>query len=172
MNSQEQDPHIKIKIADNENFFDLSLCAKEFLEFIKNFRDKFLNKKYFILTAYYDNVLAGLLVAEDKSQKVNSLTKVLPRMYLKLLYVNPRFRNRKLGKKLLDHLIEVQKKRGIALISIKLPQRYKRGIQFFIKNNFYTSFKDNDRIILELNLWNDFGIRDCYIIDDNFVDYE
>ena len=171
MNSRE-DPHIIIKVADNENIIDLSLCAKEFLEFIKNFRDKFLNKKFFILTAYYDNVLAGLLIAEDKSQKVDSLNKVVPRMYLKLLYVNPRFRNRHLGKKLLDHLIEIQKDRGIALISIKLPQRYKQGIQFFLKNNFITSSKDNDRIILELNLWNDFGIRDCHIIDEDFVDFE
>ncbi|MHA1150006.1 MAG: GNAT family N-acetyltransferase [Promethearchaeota archaeon] len=172
MNSQEKEPHVIIKVADDENFIDLNLCAKEFLEFIKNFRDKFLNKKFFILTAYYDNVLAGLLVAEDKSQKVNSLTKVLPCMYLKLLYVNPRFRNRHLGKMLLDHLIEIQKERGIALISIKLPQRYKKGIQFFLKNNFNTTFKDNGRIILELNLWNDFGIRDCHIIDENFVNYE
>ncbi|MHA1491269.1 MAG: GNAT family N-acetyltransferase [Promethearchaeota archaeon] len=167
-NALENNPDIKIKIAKDENLFDLNLCAKDFLDLINNFEKKFYNKKFFVLTAYYNKVLAGILVAEDKSQKVNSLEKILPTMCLQLLFVNSNFRSRTLGKKLLKAFLNIQKEKGIAIIYIKLPQKYKKGIMFFQKNNFYQVGMVRNKIILELYLWNDYGIRDCQLIGNNF----
>lgn len=159
---------IEIKIAGKENFIDLKLCAMEFLDFIKDFKKIFFNKKFFILAAYYDSVLAGILVAEDESKKIDSIEKIVPIMYLHLLFVNPKFRHKNIGKLLLDNFIIILKKKGTASIYVKLPQKYKKGVEFFQKNNFHQVNKNHNRIILELNLWNDFGIRDCLIIGDNF----
>lgn len=165
-----KDPKIRIKVAKNEGLFDLNLCAKEFIDLIDNFKKKFLNKKFFILTAYYEEILVGILVAEDKSHKVKSLEKLLPNMYIHMLYVNPNYRKKKIGKDLLDSFIDIQKKKGIASIYIKLPQKYKSGISFFLKNNFRQSRKERSKVVLELNLWNDYGIRDYQVIEEDLND--
>ncbi len=161
-------PKIEIKIAGKENFIELKLCAMEFLDFIKDFKKKFLYKKFFILTAYYDSILAGILVGEDEGKKIDSIEKIVPIMYLHLLFVNPKFRHKNIGKSLLDNFKSILRKKGIASIYVKLPQKYKKGVEFFQKNNFHQVDKNHNRIILELNLWNDLGIRDCQIIGDNF----
>ena len=162
-----QDPNIKIKIAETSDFFDLNLVAKEFIDFIDDFRKKFLDKKFFVLTAWYNNILAGLLISEDKSKKVSSLKKLLPSMYLHLVYVNPKFRNKHIGKQLLENFIKVQKEKGTASIYIKLPQNYKNGIRFFQHNQFRQICVDRNKITLELNLWDDFGVTECQIIDED-----
>ncbi|TFG01488.1 MAG: GNAT family N-acetyltransferase [Promethearchaeota archaeon] len=161
-------PKIEIKLAGKEDFIELKLCAMEFLDFIKDFKKKFFNKKFFILTAYYDSILAGILVGEDEGKKIDSIEKIVPIMYLHLLFVNPKFRHKNIGKALLDNFKSILKKKGIASIYVKLPQKYKKGVEFFQKNNFHQVDKNQNRIILELNLWNDLGIRDCQIIGDNF----
>lgn len=177
MNNQTDYKKIKIKIAEKENFFDLSLCAKEFIELIDNFKSKFLNRNYFVLVAYYKEILAGILVAEDKSQKVDSLEKIIPHFCLHLLYVNPNYRKKGIGKRLFNTFIMISKKEGYAAIYIKLPNKYKKGISFFMKNEFLGNKfrqkgKKNNKIILEMNLWEDYGIRDCQIIKiDSFALY-
>ena len=87
-----------------------------------------------------------------------------------MLFVNLRFRNKYIGKKLLETFIETQKSKGVASIYIKLPQKYKKGIKFLQKNNFGQINKINSNVILEIKLWNDFGVRDCQIIGDNIND--
>ncbi len=165
-----KNPEIKIEVSTNENLFDLNLCAKEFIDLIDNFKKKFLNKKFFILTAYFNEILVGLLVAEDKSHKVDSLEKILPTVYIHMLYVNPTYRNKNIGKELLDKFLNIQKEKGIATIHIKLPQKYKSGISFFLKNNFRQIHKDGSKVILEINLWNDYGIDDCQIVEEDLDD--
>jgi hypothetical protein len=56
------------------------------------------------------------------------------------------------------------------LISVKIPQKYRAGIKFFLKNRFLVVEKKENDIVLEINLWNDYGIRDCQIIDEDFND--
>jgi GNAT superfamily N-acetyltransferase len=167
---EKKDPRIKIQVAKNEDLFDLNLCAKEFIDLIDNFTKKFLNKKLFILTAYYENILVGILVAEDKSHKVDSLEKLLPKIYIHFLYVNPFYRNKNIGKEMLDKFLDIQKEKGTASIYIKLPQKYKSGIKFFLKNNFRQVHKEGTKIVLELNLWNDYGIRDYQIVEEDLND--
>lgn len=162
--------NIEIKYANEENFYDLYLCANEFLDFIDNFKEKFFNKEYFILSAYFNNVLAGLLIAEDKTQKINSLKEIVPHMNLHLLYVNPKFRNKNIGKILLNYFILIQKNNDIASIYVELPQKYRDGIKFFLENNFKIINRKIDKIVLELALWKDYGIRECQIIGENFND--
>jgi len=169
MQINENRSKIIIKIANKENFFDLSLCAEEYIELIDNFRQKFLNEQFFVLLAYWNNVLAGILVAEDNSQKVDSLEKILPTMSLSLLFINPNYRHKGLGKRLMNCLIMILLKKGFASISIELPKNYKEGIHFFLHNDFLNyKFrqieKTDTKIILEMNLWNDYGIRDCQLI--------
>ena len=161
---------VQVKISDEEDFFDLNLCAKEFLDFIDEFQIKFLEKKYFILKAHYNDILAGILVAEDKTNKVDSLKKFVPIIHLHLIYVNNQFRKKSIGKILLESFILIQKKNGMALINVKIPQKYRDGIKFFLKNKFLVVEKKENDIVLEINLWNDYGIRDCQIIEEDFND--
>ncbi len=88
---------IEIRPANNESLTDLGLCAKEFIDFIDDFKNKFLNKVFFVLSAHLNDILVGILVAEDKSQKLDSLEKLVPIVYLHLLFVNPISRNKKIG---------------------------------------------------------------------------
>lgn len=161
-----QTPNLKIEIspANNEILTDLDLCAEEFIEFIDNFKYKFLNKDFFVLTAYLNDILVGILVAEKKSQKLDSLEKLVPIIYLHLLYVNPISRNKKIGERLLKKFLSIQKKKGIAYIYIKIPQNYKDGIKYLSKSNFQHVSKKDNRIIMQYNLWNDYGIRNCHNI--------
>ncbi|MHA1294131.1 MAG: GNAT family N-acetyltransferase [Promethearchaeota archaeon] len=164
------DSKLKIRIANIKDFFDLKLCAKEFIDFISDFKKKFLNNVFFILTGYYNNVLAAILIAEDKSNKIDSIERIIPTINLYLLYVNPKYRKKQIGKKLLETFINVQKERGIGYIIIKLPQKYKKGINFFKKNNFFQIGLEKNKVILAMNLWNDFGIRDYQIIEEDLND--
>ena len=78
--------------ANKEDLIDLNLCAKEFLQLIEDFNINFLNRKYFTLTAYYKKLLVGILIAEEKNHKVDSLEKIVPKTNLYLIYVSPSFR--------------------------------------------------------------------------------
>ena len=98
--SQISNLKIEIRLANNESLTDLELCAKEFKDFIDNFKIKFLNKDFFVLTAHLNDLLVGILVAEEKSQKLDSLEKLIPIMDLHLLFVNPISRNKKIGEKI------------------------------------------------------------------------
>ena len=159
-----------IKSADSENLLDLELCAKEFLDFIDNFKEKFLKGKFFVLTAYFDSILAGVLVADKKIRQIDALEKIIPNIYLYLIYVNKKFRNNQIGKKLLDSFINIQKQNGIASIYIELPQKFKKGINFLQKRSFQRISKIQNNIILELKLWNDYGIIDSQVIEEDFND--
>jgi len=170
MEPRRNDSDLRINLAKNENLYDIHLCAEEFIDLIDSFKERFLNKEIIILTAFYDNILSGFLVAEDKSQKIDAIETILPSTCLHLLFVNSKFRNKRIGKVLLETFIKAQKKKGIASIYIKLPQKYKSGIKFLQKNDFHQIDIERSNIILEKNLWNDYGVRDCQIIGDNIND--
>lgn len=167
---KKEEHQITIKIAEDENLINLNLCAKEFIDLIDDFKINFIKKKYFILTAYNNELLVGILIAEAKVRKVNSFDKILPKVRFYLLYVNPIFRGEQIGKKLLENYLEIQKINGIAAVYIKLPQKYKKGIDFLKKANFSQTEKKNNKIKLEFNLWNDYGIKDYNIIDKSLKD--
>jgi GNAT superfamily N-acetyltransferase len=162
--------NIKIKIADKETFLDLNLCAKEFIDLLDNFKKNYLNKRYFVLTAYYKNVLAGVLIAKDKSHKIDSLERIVPTMSLHLLYVNSLYRNKGIGTKLMNTFLMILKNRGFAYVSIKIPKHYKKGVDFFLNNEFLNNHFSQEGItdnyiILEMNLWTDFGIKNCILTE-------
>jgi len=108
---QIDDSDISIKEANKEDLIDLNLCAKEFLQLIEDFNINFLNRKYFTLTAYYKKCLVGILVAEEKNHKVDSLEKIVPKTILYLIFVNPSFRKNHIGKKILINYLTIQKKK-------------------------------------------------------------
>lgn len=168
MKSNMSENNIVIKVAKAEDLFDLKLCANEFLEYINDFQTKFLKNKIFILAAYYNNNLAGLLVSEQNTHKVDSIENLIPIVYLYLLYVNPKFRKRHIGTTLLESFIILQKKKGIASICIKLPHNYKNGIKFFQHYEFHLVGQIKNSIILEHKIWDDYGISDCQLIGDDF----
>lgn len=170
MELKDKDSKINIKIAQDESVINLNIIAEEFLELIDDFNINFINNKYLILTAYFNNNLAGILIAENKIHKIDSLEKIIPKVSLYLIYVNATFRNNHIGKKLLNCFLKIQKSKGVASVYIELPQKYIRGIEFFKRNNFLQMGKDKNKIILEINLWNDYGIRDDDIIENSFND--
>lgn len=170
MDPQKNDTRLQIVKAKSENVYDICLCAEEFIDLIDHFKEKFLDKELVILIAFYDDVLSGFLVAEDKSQRIDALEKIVPTTCMHLLFVNSKFRNKQIGKVLLETFIEAQKKKGTASIYIKLPQKYKNGIRFLQMHDFHQIDKVKSKIILEKKLWNDYGVRDCQIIGDNVND--
>ena len=170
MSSSNNKLDIEIRIARNENLYDLNLCANDFIDFIDNFEEMFINKELFILTAYNIDVLVGILVAEDKTKIIDSIENLLPKTCLHLVYVNSNYRKNNIGTNLLNSFIDIQKKNGIALIQSILPQKYITGINFLQKNNFYPKEKIHNKVILELKLWDDYGVSDCNIIEDNYDD--
>jgi GNAT superfamily N-acetyltransferase len=167
MNDLKKESSVAVKIAKLEDFVDLYLCAGDFIDFIQNFKKKFYEGKLFILTAIFNGVLAGVLISEDESRIIDSIDKIIPTMHLYLIYVNPTYRNKKLGKILIDKFITYAKKKGIGSIYIKLPEKYKNGIKFFERCHFQVEDVNGSEVILHLNLWNDYGVRNCEIVDED-----
>ena len=89
--------NIVYKIANNDDYLDICLCANEYIEIINHFKEKFLNKELSVLMVYYNKILSGILVAEDKSNKVNSIEKILPSICIHLIFINPVFRKKYLN---------------------------------------------------------------------------
>jgi len=163
-----KDLEISMGFSSNMSLIDLRLCAKEFIDFIEGFSDNYNPENYFILTALQDDQLVGILIADKKSTNDDPIINFLPTTSLKLLFVAPKFRNNKIGYLLLNKFITLQKKEGIAIIQIELPQHYVSGIKFFQKYNFHKKEKFRNKILLERNIWIDFGIRNIDFIDNSY----
>ena len=166
MNYENEKSKIIIKTGNNEDLIELQICASEFIDFIDDFEINLHNKKYFILAAYYLKNLSGVLLAENCVSIVNDLDKIIPKIQLIFLFVNPAHRNNYIASLLLNHYIKIQKKAQIAAIFIKLPQKYKFGKKFLEKFNFIQTKSTNNEIILERKIWYDFGIE-FYDFDKN-----
>ncbi len=163
-----KDLEITLVSSTNLSLIDLRLCAKEFIDFIDGFSDNYNNESYIILAALQDDLLVGILIADKKCNNDDPIINLLPTTSLKLIFVTPKFRNNKIGHFLLDKFINLQKEDGIAIIHIELPQHYIEGIRFFQKYNFYEKENFRNKILLERNIWTDFGIRDADFIDNSF----
>jgi GNAT superfamily N-acetyltransferase len=158
METKRQKLNIVIKTGNNEDLIELQLCANDFIDFIDDFEINLQNEKYFILTAYYFNNLSGVLLAENNHSKVNALVNLVPKVKLIFLYVNPAYRNNKIGSHLLRSFIKIQRERKIAAIYINLPRKYTVGKKFLEKYNFFQIKTSHNNIVLERTLWCDFGI--------------
>ncbi|TFG17041.1 MAG: N-acetyltransferase [Promethearchaeota archaeon] len=161
MNQKNEKSNVIIKTGNNEDIIELQMCANEFIEFIDDFEINLHNKKYFILTAYYFKNLSGILLAENVISKIDGLEKIVPKVQLIFLFVNPVYRNKGIANLLLNYFIKIQKKEKIASIYINLPQKYKFGKKFLEKYDFVQTITTNNNIILEKTLWYDFGIESC-----------
>lgn len=150
---------VSIKVASENDIIDINLCAEEYLQLLEDFEVKYSKGDYFILIAYYDNILAAVLVAEKRIHKVDSLETIVPKSRLCLIYVNSLYRKKQIASRLLDFFKKVQKEKGIASIFVELPLKYQKGIKFFEKNDFQITGKNKDKFYLEFYLWNDFGLR-------------
>ncbi len=168
---------IIIKIAQSEYLYEICLCAQEYIELIDEFKKKFLDNQYIILTASHNEMIIGVLIVEDKSKQVDSLRKIIPRACIHLLYVNKNYRKRGLGKRMINSLIMLLIKNRFASLYIKLPEKNKKGINFFLNNDFLNNYfkqksRNNNKILLEMNLWHDFNVSDCENIQlDSFALY-
>lgn len=163
-----KDLEISLGLSPNMSLIDLRLCAKEFIDYIEDFSDKFNTEKFFILTALMDEQLVGMLIADKNCTNDDLIINFLPTTSLKLLFVAPKFRKNKIGTLLLNKFITLQKEEGIAIIQIELPQYYVSGIKFFQKYNFHEKEKYRNKVMLERNIWIDFGIRDIDFIDNSY----
>jgi len=154
----------KIKVAEPSDYFFIELCAKECIDLIKNFKKKFKNNDFFILTAYYENNVAGVLVSE-KNNVVKSIKDILPAMQIHFVYVNPAFRGKRIGYNLLNEFVNIQKKKNIALIFVELFKNNKKGMKFFEKFGFQEIKITAAKIILTKNIWDDLGISSQEFFD-------
>lgn len=161
---------ITIEEANRENLYEIKICAHEFLDFINDFKERFLEKNLIVFTVNYKKLLVGVIVAEDKSYKVNSLERMLPIMYIHLIYINPSFREKGIGNLLLDHFLQTEKDKGIASVFAKIPKKYVKGIKFYLRNDFHVISRKKNKIILKKELWNNFGLKKCFLIGTSLND--
>ncbi|MBY9007565.1 MAG: GNAT family N-acetyltransferase [Candidatus Lokiarchaeota archaeon] len=168
---------IVIKVAEKIHLYELYLCAQEYIELIDDFEKKFLNNQYIILTAYDNDLMIGILIIEDKSKEIDCLRKIVPNACIHLLYVNRNYRKKGLGKRLVNSIIMFLFKNKFASLYIKLPEKNKKGINFFLNNDFLNNHfqqksRNDNKILLEMNLWHDFDLNDCENIQlDSFALY-
>lgn len=161
--------NLYIKKAKIKDFYDLKICAQDFIQFIDDFKKKFMEQDFYILTAYLNNILTGILISENSLNRIDSLEKLIPNTCILLIYVNPKFRGNSIGKNLLNEFIEIQRSKGIGLIYAKIPQKFNQGIKFYKKNNFKQVKKKEGKIFLEFALWNDFGLRDSQLVRESTI---
>ncbi|MHA1804296.1 MAG: GNAT family N-acetyltransferase [Promethearchaeota archaeon] len=157
---------IEIKESKKKDLLDFLLFAGEFKSFIENLINSIPIERLFILSAYCNNSIAGILISEDKSQNIDSLETLIPTARLHLIQVNQLYQNKGLGTTLLKEYLKKQQFRGIATINIKIPRNYKKGKEFLLNNGFRQKSRDNAFILFKYNLWNDFGIRDSVLIGE------
>ncbi|MGV9174149.1 MAG: hypothetical protein ACOC35_16495, partial [Promethearchaeia archaeon] len=63
-----------------------------------------------------------------------------------------------------------QKETGIASVFAKIPKKYKKGIKFYLGNEFYVINRMKNKIFLKKELWNDYGIKKCHLIGTSLND--
>ncbi len=153
-----------IKVAEINDYFLIELCAKEYIDLIKNFKERFENNDFFVLIGYYEKNVAGVLVSE-RNNVVKSIEDILPAMQIHLVYVNPAFRGKKIGKNLMNEFIRTQKKNNIAFIFVELFKNNKREMEFFEKYGFRREKIDAAKIILTKIVWDDMGISSQEFFD-------
>lgn len=159
MKPKNETSKILIKTGNNEDIMELQLCANEFIDFIDDFEINLLKKKYLILTAYYFKNLSGILLAENNMSKIDGLVNLVPKAHLIFLFVNPVYRNNKIASSLLKSFLKIKKEEKFAAVYINLPQKYKVGKKFLEKFHFVQMRAFNNNIVLERNLWYDFGVE-------------
>ncbi|MCK4730548.1 MAG: GNAT family N-acetyltransferase [Candidatus Aenigmarchaeota archaeon] len=82
----------------------------------------------FVLIAEIDNKIVGFLLSE-----IYDLTKLSVLTYL---VVMPKYRNYKIGTKLMDSYLKELRKRKIKLVSLFAPKSNKKSINFYEKVGF------------------------------------
>ena len=156
--------HKKIKVAEKSDYFFIELCAKEYIDLIKNFKKKFENNDFFVLIGYYENNVAGVLVSESNNV-VKSIKDILPAIKIHFVYVNTAFRGKRIGHNLLNEFVNIQKKNNIALIFVELFKNNKKGMKFFEKFGFQKVKIAAAKVILRKNIWDDLGISSQEFFD-------
>ena len=170
MDSKSSGSNVKLRIATKEDLLELATSATNLTALLDTSKIDIAGGNYFILTARYNNLLIGVLIAEKKIHKVDSLNMIVPRIRLHLIHVHEKYRLMGIGKKLLETFLKFYHKAEVASIYVKLPQKYQKGISFFLKHDFQRVEVIKNKIVLELNLWKDYGIRNCEIIDTSVKD--
>lgn len=153
-----------IKVAEKNDYFLLELCAKEYIDLIKKFKERFENNEFFVLIGYYKKNVAGVLVSE-RNNIVKSIEDILPTMQIHFVYVNPAFRGKKIGKNLMNEFIKIQENNNVALIFIELFKNNKREMEFFEKYGFRREKIEAAKIILTKIIWDDLGISSPEFFD-------
>jgi GNAT superfamily N-acetyltransferase len=159
---------LTFRIAKQEDYINLRTCVKDSLDLVDNFYENFLKDTYFILLAFIDGILVGVVIADKDLHTVDSIDKILPHISLKLLYIHPIYRKNNIGQKLFNQFIKLQKESGIATIEILLPQNYKSGLEYLKKFKFYERERFKNKIKLELNICQDFGVRSVDFLSNTF----
>jgi GNAT superfamily N-acetyltransferase len=113
------------------------------------------------LVAMYESTCIGAVVGVldvDASMAEGPLP--LPCLRLLFVEVNARYREKGVGRLLMERFIQEQKSNKIACITTALFKNYKAGGNFLEKFGFLKEKTERNKIIWKLNLWSDFGVID------------
>lgn len=110
----------KIMQINNED----DLCFNE----IKNINESLKNNPFFNCYKYEENnKILGYICFED----------LIDRIEIDYIYVKPKYRNGKIGSKLIDYLIDYCIKKDKKNISLEVNEKNEIAIKLYKKYNFY-----------------------------------
>lgn len=115
--------------------------SKEDLELIdkleKNFSAIFLSKEK-IMEEFENNIFTKYFIYIEKSNIIGFVNyyDLYDRFEIANISVVPEFRNKKIGSKLMEHVIELGKRQGIENITLEVREDNEYAIKLYSKYNF------------------------------------
>ncbi|MFW6283193.1 MAG: GNAT family N-acetyltransferase [Minisyncoccales bacterium] len=131
LNNEVQDLHHKME----PGIFKPSRDAR-----MSSLFENFLNDKNFTILIYFskNNEPLAYLICEDKKKNETDFTYSYELLYIHQIAVLKEFQNNKIGKKLLEKVFEIAKKRNIKRIELDVWNQNEKAIKIFEKIGFST----------------------------------
>jgi ribosomal protein S18 acetylase RimI-like enzyme len=147
----ETNEHIEIirkLFREYEDFLGFHLCFQNFEEEMKTLPGKYAPPEGRLIIAEYDSEIAGCVAVKKIGEGVCEM---------KRLYVRPKFRGKKIGRKLADRIIEDARAIGYDIMRLDTLERLKEAIALYRSMGFkettaYVYNPIEDVVYMELKL--------------------
>lgn len=96
-----------------------------------------------ILVAIYDDKIVGSMAYKKVDDKIAELKRV---------YIYKEYRGKGIAKELYDRVMEIIKDRKFEKVMVETWENFKSGMNFYSKNNFKLTIKDDKRYVFMLDI--------------------
>ena len=155
---------LEIREATESDLVELEICCQDYLDLIPNFREDFCQKKNFVFLALLEAEIVGALAAFI--DPINTSKNLRPIVQMVFLFVNPPFRNQRVGNSLIIHFLREMQSRNFAAVRIELFKINSSGMRFLQDSGFRDIFEKRGRKVMQISLWDNYGIIDENITEE------